>query len=196
MGSTPVRLIFNILCSSSVWIRRHTYPILGVVEVSADHALLLLPIDNQEWKINAVVGCQFDFQPPATYLMIKITEFHYYSVGIIIYVVVAATYLLLCTFKGNQLYRTTTILAAFVKNNSYFTLLKNIWTVIASASEYADPEAGGPEADDSEAGDSDATDREWYEPPHSPGQNIVMVTVGAALGIFIGVIISGIIFPT
>jgi cytochrome c oxidase subunit II len=82
-----------------------------------------------------VVGCQFEFHTPATYLMIKITEFHHYVVGIIIFVVVAVTYLLLFStgkFKGNQLHRTTTALIAFIKNNAYSILLEIVWTVIPS----------------------------------------------------------------
>jgi hypothetical protein len=173
---------------------------MAMLEVSANHILLLLPIDNEEWEVNAVVGCQFEFHTPATYLMIKITEFHHYVVGIIIFVVVAVTYLLLFStgkFKGNQPCRTiTTTLLAFIKNNSYYILLETVWTVISSDSEAIDSEAIDSEASNPEAGDPEDSDREWYTPPHSLLDNVVFAAVGAALGIVLGVIISGIILPT
>lgn len=81
-----------------------------------------------------------DFCTPATYLMLKLTEFHHFVLAIITFVVVTVIYVLLVAtfkFKGNIFKRVRSpikyaLLKANRKNHSYATLLEIIWTIIPS----------------------------------------------------------------
>jgi cytochrome c oxidase subunit II len=80
-----------------------------------------------------------DFCIPATYLMLKLTEFHHFVLAIITFVVITVIYVLLIAtykFKGNKFKRvifyTPLNIDNKIENHSYATLLEIIWTVIPS----------------------------------------------------------------
>lgn len=85
------------------------------------------------------VSNSIDFCTPATYLMLKLTEFHHFVLAIITFVVITVIYVLLIAtykFKGNRFTRVTSFVPLRTDNkmesHSYATLLEIIWTIIPS----------------------------------------------------------------
>jgi cytochrome c oxidase subunit II len=85
----------------------------------------------------AIIDNSIDFCVPATYLMLKLIEFHHFVLAIIIFVVITVIYVLLIAtykFKGSKFTRLR-FLPSKVKNeksHSYATLLEIVWTIIPS----------------------------------------------------------------
>jgi cytochrome c oxidase subunit II len=87
-----------------------------------------------------LVVSSIDFCTPATYLMLKLIEFHHFVLAIITFVVITVIYVLLIAtykFKGNKFPRinfmnTEFIIGSKVEGHSYATLLEIIWTIIPS----------------------------------------------------------------
>jgi cytochrome c oxidase subunit II len=78
-----------------------------------------------------------DFCTPATYIMLKLTEFHHFVLAIITFVVVTVIYVLLVAtfkFKGNKFNRNTLTGSSnkYNKFASYAIMLEIIWTIVPS----------------------------------------------------------------
>lgn len=90
--------------------------------------------------VEAAIEGQIDFCVPATYLMLKITEFHHFVLSTINFIVTTVIYVLLraaSKFKGNHFLRSfypsnDTEQSASTAVKSYATLLEVVWTIIPS----------------------------------------------------------------
>jgi cytochrome c oxidase subunit II len=90
----------------------------------------------------AIIDNSIDFCVPATYLMLKLIEFHHFVLAIIIFVVITVIYVLLIAtykFKGNKVRRLNFFypLPWYLEpvSQSYATyaiLLEIVWTIIPS----------------------------------------------------------------